>query len=115
MPEMRKHRRYPVAVPATFAWRNGEGAQFDGSGTTRDISTAGAYIFTRTTPGISVMVQAEVQLDRLLNTPNVAPKMRMEFVGHVVRVDTELAETGFALVSHTAVVFDPPSDVRQME
>jgi hypothetical protein len=108
MPELRKHRRYRIAVPVTFSWRDAGGAQFDGNGITRDISTAGVYVCTNTAPCVGVIVQTEILLDRQA----VAPKMRMEVVGHVVRVESQAVQAGFAMAAHDAVVFDPPAEAR---
>jgi hypothetical protein len=69
-----------------FHWTGSDSERFQGEGTTRDVSLAGAYILTATSPPLNARVQMEIIFPALYteSSARIAADMK------VVRVDREL-------------------------
>jgi hypothetical protein len=97
--EVRASVRYWFGVPATFWWVGKDGGRFWGEGVTRDISVAGAYIFTAATPPSDMAIHLEVTL----TTPDdVGNSVKLAAESRVVRIEhprKDGARGGFAVSS----------------
>jgi len=95
--ELRKRVRHRLAVDAVFTWRGAEDSWLHGEGVTRDISVAGAFIFSLTCPPVG----ATIQLDMLLlPLDSGARSLRLKTEAAVIRVEhaSAGANEGFAVV-----------------
>jgi hypothetical protein len=96
--ELRSAVRYAIPASVVFTWQGPRGP-LQGGGVTRDISTAGFYIRTPTSPPIAAGVQVEIFL------PSIDPKgnpVKILSKGRVIRVDQPLgneAQGGFAALT----------------
>jgi hypothetical protein len=97
--------RYRLSADAVFAWEGPQRGRLLGEGVTRDISLAGAFIFTRTCPPVG----ARLDLDIFLSpAPGSAGRtVRIKTEAKVIRVEHSGAAEGFAAVSHDfTLLFD---------
>jgi len=81
--ELRSAVRYPIRASVVFAWQGPQGP-LQGQGVTRDISKAGVYIRTPTSPPTAVAVQMEILL------PSIEPEGKAVKVlseGRVIRIE----------------------------
>jgi len=69
-----------------------------GEGVTRDISVAGAFIFTRTCPPVGATVDLEIFLSR--SSDNRGRNVQIKTQAQVIRVEHSDNAEGFAAVSH---------------
>src|ERR1700730_16921969 len=83
--ERRSVVRYRTEVPVVFHWGPNGDQCWHGEGFTRDISVAGAHVFSNVCPPINALVNVEILLPR---SPEVI-KPRMSAKMRVVRVDKE--------------------------
>jgi hypothetical protein len=60
--DRRRDVRYQLSVRAVFSWEGPEQKRYQGEGVTRDISTKGAFILTRSCPPAHSVVQVELFL-----------------------------------------------------
>src|SRR5580698_4543127 len=60
--ELRNRVRYRLAGDAVFAWEGSQKCRLQGEGVTRDISVAGAFIYTRTCPPVGTAVELDIFL-----------------------------------------------------
>jgi hypothetical protein len=98
--DMRKTTRYAVASPASYRWVSVEGQPLASRGITRDISSAGAFVFARTHPPLGSRIEVEISLPNLNDTRRGA---RLFGLGQVVRAErSNENEAGFAV----SVLFD---------
>lgn len=103
--ELRNRVRYRLSADAIFAWEGAQHNRLLGEGVTRDISVAGAFIFTRTCPPIGAKVELEIFLSRARGNNGRAVQIKTE--ARVVRVEHTATE-GFAAVSEDfTLLFDP--------
>ena len=80
-----------------FHWGNSRTDRFQGEGTTRDVSLAGAYILTETSPPVNARVQMEIILPALYTESSTRITAEMK----VLRVDHDTAgevKSGFSAV-----------------
>jgi hypothetical protein len=91
--ELRNRVRYRLSADAVFTW-NGPSQRLRGEGTTREISVAGAFIFTRTCPPVGATVELEVFLS---SVPTKA--VQIKTIAKVIRVEHSEKVEGFAAVS----------------
>jgi len=96
--KQRKADRYGLELPVVFRWGEGRASR-KGSGHTRDISIAGAFILSGEGPGIGTVVQFDFLLPSLLasTTP-----LKLHGMGRVVRVEPANINgtpVGFALAN----------------
>jgi len=85
-----------MRVQVIFRWSRSRKDRFQGEGTTRDVSLAGAYVFSETCPPVNTMVQMEIILPSL----STAPSTRMRAEMKVLRVDGDISSErpgGFSL------------------
>ena len=95
--ELRNRVRYRLSADAVFAWEGAQHDRFLGEGLTRDISLAGAFIFTLTCPPVGATVQLDVLLSPTTSAPGKSVRIKAE--AKVVRVEHSDALEGFAAVS----------------
>jgi PilZ domain len=93
--ELRNRVRYRLSADAVFAW-DGPSQLLQGEGITRDISVAGAFIFTRTCPPVGATLDLEIFLS---STPARGRKVQIKTVAKVIRVEHSATAEGFAAVS----------------
>jgi hypothetical protein len=100
----RRNMRYPVVAQVFFRWKDAEGDEHRGKGTSRDISETGAFVVTRVPPLQGVNVELRVFFPAL---PNAATAVCVKLGGRVLRVE-DAAQVGgiggFAVLT-TAVIF----------
>jgi len=88
--ERRLKKRYPVWAHARYRWQDGNGTWFSESGMTLNISVAGIYILTSSSPPPGAQVEMRVAV----STTNLDTGRGCLFgKGVVTRVNSE---TGFA-------------------
>ena len=95
--ELRNRVRYRLSANAVFTW-DGPSQSLRGEGITRDISVAGAFIFTRTCPPVGATVELEVFLSSI---PTRAKAVQIKTIAKVIRVEHSEKVEGFAAVSKT--------------
>jgi hypothetical protein len=93
--ELRNRVRYRLSADAVFSW-DGPSQRLRGEGITRDISVAGAFIFTRTCPPVGATVELEVFLSSM---PTKAKAVQIKTIAKVTRVEHSEKVEGFAAVS----------------
>jgi hypothetical protein len=89
--ELRTATRCRLKFPVRFRWQDREKRRWHGTGFTRDISSAGLFIVTSACPPAGVTLQFDVLLPPLEAT---APKIQMQGVGRVLRVEPAGAALG---------------------
>ncbi len=94
--ELRNRLRYRLSADAVFAWEGPQRNRLVGEGVTRDISVAGAFIFSRTCPPVGAIVELEVFLSSGVGSTR---RVHVKTQAKVIRVEHSAAE-GFAAVSH---------------
>jgi hypothetical protein len=94
--ELRKRVRYRLSADAIFAWEGPERSRLVAEGVTRDISVAGAFIFTRTCPPLGTSVDLEIILSPAPESGRNAVRIKTE--AKVIRVEHAEVE-GFAATS----------------
>ena len=95
--ELRNRVRYRLSADAVFAWEGAQHDRFLGEGLTRDISLAGAFIFTLTCPPVGATVQLDVLLSPTTSAPGKCVRIKAEAT--VVRVEHSDTLEGFAAIS----------------
>jgi hypothetical protein len=99
--ERRKYRRFNLQVQVQFNWKDHNGVRCIGTGTTRDISTKGMYVYSDALP------PPDAELRTVFSFP--APPMAEDGVemttkARVVRLDAAgpgKTGAGFALMSRS--------------
>jgi PilZ domain len=98
----RKSMRYPVEAPVLFWWKDENGSERRGEGTSRDVSETGTFVFTPGCPqaganvALRIFVVAPLDATRVLN---------LAFEGRVLRVEQTTpggGKSGFAVLSLVA-------------
>ena len=97
--QSRKALRFPMRVPVIFRWIDEQGHTSQGAGFTRDISTAGLFVYSATPPPADAAVNLEV----LLPLHEGGQGTRLEGPGRVVRVEGQGERAGFAATSDFAL------------
>ena len=95
----RNDPRFPLCVPAKFFWKDKLGEEHKGDGTTRDVSSSGAFIFTRLSPPPGAAVTVNISLPKISAD---AVGMRIRALGNVLRVEASVrgqGRSGFAFQS----------------
>jgi hypothetical protein len=95
--ELRNRVRYRLSADAVFAWEGAQRGRLQGEGLTRDISLAGAFIFTLTCPPVGATVQLDVFLSPTTSAGRKTVRIKTEAT--VIRVEHSAALEGFAAVS----------------
>lgn len=103
--ELRNRVRYRLSADAVFAWHGPQGKRLLAEGLTRDISVAGAFIFTRTCPPVGATLDLEIFLP---SSPALQNRMvQIKTVASVIRVEHEFNREGFAATSQDfTLLFD---------
>jgi len=97
--------RYRFSADAVFAWEGPELNRLLGEGVTRDISVAGAFIFTRTCPPVGARIELEIFLSR--TSGNNGRTVHIKTEARVVRVEHVSGADGFAAISQDfTLLFD---------
>jgi hypothetical protein len=81
--ELRRSRRFPLAVPVFFCWVDRDGTMHDHSGTTRNVSMAGAFIAADIAP----LLGAPIGVDIYLPVDVSGKTVELHGEGKVARVD----------------------------
>jgi len=95
--ELRNRVRYRLSADAVFAWEGAQRGRLLGEGLTRDISLAGAFIFTLTCPPVGATVQLDVFLSPATDATGKTVRIKTEAT--VVRVEHSGGLEGFAAIS----------------
>jgi len=101
--ERRLDRRFHMSVPAYFMWKTPGAGEQTGTGTTRDISLRGAFVFTDRCPPRGTLVQLKVLLGPELGDPGLVMKAKARVV-RVERVSSSQFSNGFAVFTKKYVL-----------
>jgi PilZ domain len=97
MQELRNKIRYRLSADAVFAWEGFQHNRLQGKGITRDISLAGTFIFTPTSPPVGAKVEVDIFLAPA--SGSAGKKVRIKAAAKVTRVEHSATREGFAAVS----------------
>ena len=99
----RKSMRYPVRAPVSFSWKDKNGKQCQGEGTSRDVSETGAFVYALGCPPVGAEVALRIVLVTL---PDATKILRVEVDGRVLRVEqaTAAGSSGFAVLTKDAIL-----------
>ncbi len=80
--ERRKYKRYDLRVPVLFSWTDAAGVDYQGAGSSLDITLAGIFVLCEeAAPPIFSPVKLQVLIPSLLT-----PGMRLQSSGTVMRI-----------------------------
>ena len=102
----RKKMRFPVAAPVFFRWKDANGNEHRGEGTSRDISETGAFVLTAVSPPLGADIELRISLVGLLKTMTAG---RMELGGRILRVEQTAAGRaigGFAVLTQEVIFLE---------
>jgi hypothetical protein len=103
--ELRNRVRYRLSADAVFAWESAQQGRLLGEGVTRDISLAGAFIFTRTCPPVGATLELDIFLSQAPGSGGRTVRIKTE--AKVIRVEHSTAAEGFAATSQDfTLLFD---------
>jgi hypothetical protein len=103
--ELRNKVRYRLSANAVFAWEGPHHGRLLGEGVTRDISLAGAFIFTRTCPPVGATLDLDILLSPAPGSGGRTVRIKTE--ARVIRVEHSTVAEGFAVVSQDfTLLFD---------
>ena len=91
----RRAVRFQMRLPAIFRWTDEQGIVRQEGGFTRDISTAGLFVYASTPPPPDTVVE----LDVLILLPEQRQGTHLRGSGRVVRVEGKGEHAGFAAVT----------------
>jgi len=94
--ELRNKVRYRLLADAVFCWEGPQRKRLQGKGITRDISLAGTFIVTPTSPPVGATVELDIFL---APSSGVGKKVRIRTEAKVIRVEHSGLPEGFAAVS----------------
>jgi hypothetical protein len=97
MQELRNKIRYRLSADAVFAWEGLQHNRLQGKGITRDISLAGTFIFTPTSPPVGAKVEVDIFLAPAFGSAK--KNVRIRAAAKVTRVEHSATHEGFAAVS----------------
>jgi hypothetical protein len=95
--ELRNRVRYRLCAAAVFVWDGPHDGRLHGEGLTRDISVAGAFVFTRTCPPVGALLELEIFLAPIHGSGVKTVQIKTE--AKVIRVEHGAGVEGFAAVS----------------
>jgi hypothetical protein len=92
----RKTIRFPLQVPVTFWWVNGNGKTRQGEGRSRDLSEHGAFVFAPVCPPVGTNVVLTIPLE---GVPNEVGPIPVKVEGEVRRIEQvpDEGKEGFAI------------------
>ncbi|MFY9530043.1 MAG: PilZ domain-containing protein [Candidatus Acidiferrales bacterium] len=96
--------RYPVQGRVSFWWKDEDGKQRQGEGTSRDISETGTFVSALACPPVGADVELRIFLVAL---PNATRAPRIELEGQVLRVEQTaegMGSSGFAVLTQDAIL-----------
>ena len=103
----RKKMRFPVVASVFFRWKDANGNEHRGEGTSRDISETGAFVLTAVSPPLGADIELRISLVGLLKTTTAG---RMELGGRVLRVEQTTAAGkgigGFAVLTQEVIFLE---------
>ena len=102
----RKKMRFPVVAPVFFRWKDANGNEHCGEGTSRDISETGAFVLTAVSPPLGADIELRISLAELLKTTTAG---RMELGGQVLRIEETAAGRGiggFAVLTQEVIFLE---------
>ena len=102
----RKKMRFPVVAPVFFRWKDANGNEHRGEGTSRDISETGAFVLTAVSPPLGVDIELRITLVGLLKAMTAG---RMELGGRILRVEQTAAGRGiggFAVLTQEVIFLE---------
>jgi len=103
--ELRNRVRYRLSADAIFAWGSAQHGRLLGEGVTRDISLAGAFIFTRTCPPVGATLELDIFLSPAPGSRGKTVRIKTE--AKVIRVEHSEVAEGFAATSQDfTLLFD---------
>jgi hypothetical protein len=103
--ELRNRVRYRLSADAVFAWEGAQQTRLLGGGVTRDISVAGAFVFTSTCPPVGATIELDVFLSPAIGSAKKGVRIKTEAT--VIRVEHSAVAEGFAVVSQDlTLLFD---------
>ncbi|MGB9433129.1 MAG: PilZ domain-containing protein [Candidatus Acidiferrum sp.] len=103
--ELRNRVRYRLSAEAVFAWQGPHGKRLLAEGVTRDISVAGAFIFTRACPPVGTTLDLEIFLSSIPSSRRRT--VQIKTMARVVRVEHSGNFDGFAAISQDfTLLFD---------
>lgn len=103
--EQRTHIRYALHISVSYFWNDGMNNQHEGSGVTRDVSTAGLFLFAPNPPAEHSSLELDVLLPGL-PSPEGANGVRLHSRGSVTRVEMNGLSPGFAAAANFVLVHD---------
>jgi hypothetical protein len=106
----RKAMRYPVKAPVLFRWKDAQGNEHQGEGTSRDISETGAYVLTALSPPLGADIDLRISFMALPNATTTEP---VQLDGKVLRVEqiaVGRGTAGFAFLTKE-VIFPGYDDI----
>jgi hypothetical protein len=83
--------RYPLETRVCFRWKDKDGTQRQGEGTSRDLSETGTFVLARACPPVGSQIELRISLAAL---PSAASALRVELEGRVLRVEKSFAGKG---------------------
>jgi hypothetical protein len=83
--------RYPVTGPAFFRWKDANGKEHEGAGSSRDVSKTGAFVLTAAAPPVGADIDLLISFVALRNAMTTEP---VQLVGRVLRVEQIAADKG---------------------
>jgi hypothetical protein len=96
--DSRNARRYALAFPVLFKWKEPDGAECQAGGFTRDVSTTGTYITCGVqAPSISTVIAVEVLLPSL---DTGLARLALKVDARVVRTGEPEEQRGFAVMTN---------------
>jgi hypothetical protein len=98
--------RFPVVASVFFRWKDANGNEHRGEGTSRDISETGAFVLTAVCPPLDADIELRISLVGLLKTTTAG---RMELGGRVLRVEQTAAGGGiggFAVLTQEVIFLE---------
>jgi len=93
--ERREAVRFRLSAPVIFRWSDQSGAWREETGRIRDISVAGAFVFSRILPPVKAKLSLDIELPPL--EKNACKLLHLKGEGEVARVEDTGAESGFAI------------------
>jgi hypothetical protein len=103
--ELRNRVRYRLSADAAFAWEGAQQSRLLGGGITRDISVAGAFVFTATCPPVGATIELDVFLSPAIGSAKKGVRIKTEAT--VIRIEHYPGAEGFAVVSQDfTLLFD---------
>jgi len=109
----RKQIRYPLKASVFYRWIDQAGLQREAKGRTRDLSEAGAYVFSHHCPNEGDFVELTFRLIAL-RQQHIPGNEDFDMNGRVVRVDRSAragVHAGFAVKSRENVAARESSDL----